>query len=82
MKYLIIERKIEDKNRIKSSMFKQENTRKKIDSLIEKVINKNKKIIFVSRRKVNYEYNPEIKNKKKPKINLNEKNYFGNFDLD
>ena len=82
MKYLIIQRKIEDKNRIKSSMFKQENTRKKIDSLIEKVINKNKKIIFVSRRKVNYEYNPEIKNRRKQKTSSNLKNYFGNFDLD
>ena len=82
MKFLIIQRKIEDKNRIKSSMFKQENTRKKIDSLIEKVINKNKKIIFVSRRKVNYEYNPEIKNRRKQKTSSNLKNYFGNFDLD
>ena len=63
------------------SMFKQENAQKKIDSLIEKVINKNRKIIFASRRKVNIGFNPEIHNRKKQKQN-NYNNYFGNFDLD
>ena len=81
LQYRIIESKIENKNRIKMSMFKQENAQKKIDSLIEKVINKNRKIIFASRRKVNIGFNPEIHNRKKQKQN-NYNNYFGNFDLD
>ena len=81
LQYRIIESKIENKNRIKMSMFKQENAQKKIDSLIEKVINKNRNIIFASRRKVNIGFNPVIHNRKKQKQNkLN--NYFGNFDLD
>ena len=82
LQYRIIESKIENKNRIKMSMFKQENAQKKIDSLIEKVINKNRKIIFASRRKVNIGFNPEIHNRKKQKQNNNNNNYFGNFDLD
>ena len=80
-KYIIIESKIENKNRIKLSMFKQENAQKKINELIEKVINKNRKIIFTSRKKVNVGFN--INNKrKKQKVNSNLNNYFGNFDLD
>ena len=80
-KYNIIESKIEDKNRIKLSEFKQKRTQKKINSIIKKVINKNKKIIFVSRRKVNNGFNPEIHKKKKIRIkDLN--NIFGNFDID
>ena len=62
-------------------MFKQENAQKKINELIEKVINKNRKIIFTSRKKVNVGFN--INNKrKKQKVNSNLNNYFGNFDLD
>ena len=82
LQYKIIESKIENKNRIKLSIFKQENAQKKINSLIEKVNNKNKKIIFVSRRKVNIGFNPEIHNRKTKKQNNNFNNYFGNFNLD
>ena len=82
MKYLSIQSKIEDKNRIKYSKFKQDKIQKKYHSLINKVINKNKKIIFVSRRKVNMGFNPELNIKKSHKINLNRNNYFGDFDLD
>ena len=85
IKYINIQAKIEAKNRIKYSKYKQDNMQKKIDSLINKVINKNKKIIFFSRRKVNNVYNgfnPEIHNKKKYKKQFNINNYFGDFDLD
>ena len=85
IKYINIQAKIEAKNRIKYSKYKQDNMQKKIDSLINKVINKNKKIIFFSRRKVNNVYNgfnPEIHNKKKYKKDFNINNYFGDFDLD
>lgn len=77
----IIENKIEQENRIRALRAKQENNLKKINSIIKKVINKNKKPIFVMRRKVDYGYNPEIHMKKKPKI-FNTTNYFENFDLD
>ena len=85
IKYINIQAKIEAKNRIKYSKYKQDKMQKKIDSLINKVINKNKKIIFFSRRKVNNVYNgfnPEIHNKKKYKKDFNINNYFGDFDLD
>ena len=77
----IIENKIEQENRIRALRAKQENNIKKINSIIKKVINKNKKPIFVMRRKVDYGYNPESQMKKKPKI-FNTTNYFENFDLD
>ena len=80
VKYRIIEGKIEDINRIKISLSKKEKTIKKEYSLIDKVINKNKKLIYASRRKVNIGFNPE-KNKKK-KIIDNKNSIFGEFDLD
>ena len=80
-KFNIIQSKIEDKNRIKLSEYKHEKTRKKLDTIIKKVINKNKKVIFVSRRKVNNGFRP-VKQKTK-KIKINDLNYyFGNFDID
>ena len=77
----IIENKVEQENRIRALRAKQENNLKKINSIIKKVINKNKKPIFVMRRKVDFGYNSEIHKKKKPKI-FNTTNYFENFDLD
>lgn len=77
----IIENKIEQENRIRALRAKQENNLKKINSIIKKVINKNKKPIFIMRRKVDLGYNPENHKKKKPKI-FNTTNYFENFDLD
>ena len=78
-KYRIIEGKIQDINRIKISLSKKEKLIKKEYSLIEKVINKNKKVIYVSRRKVNIGFNHE-KNKKK-KIIDTKNSIFGEFDL-
>ena len=80
VKYRIIEGKIEDINKIKISLSKKEKTIKKEYSLIDKVINKNKKLIYASRRKVNIGFNPE-KDKKK-KIIDKKNNIFGEFDLD
>lgn len=77
----IIENKVEQENRIRALRAKQENNLKRINSIIKKVINKNKKPIFVMRRKVDFGYNSEIHKKKKPKI-FNTTNYFENFDLD
>ena len=77
----IIENKVEKENRIRALRAKQENNIKKINSIIKKVINKNKKPIFVMRRKVDFGYNPESHRNKKPKI-FNTTNYFENFDLD
>ena len=82
MKYLSIQSKIEDKNRINYSKFKQDNIQKKIHSLINKVINKNKKIKFLSRRKVNIGFNPELNIKKRQKKSFNRNNFFGDFDID
>ena len=65
VKYRIIEGKIEDINKIKISLSKKEKTIKKEYSLIDKVINKNKKLIYASRRKVNIGFNPEKDKKKK-----------------
>jgi len=79
--YEVIENKVEQENRIRALRAKQENNLKKINSIIKKVINKNKKPIFVMRRKVDFGYNPESHKKKKPKI-FNTTNYFENFDLD
>jgi len=79
--YEIIENKVEQENRIRALRAKQENNLKKINSIIKKVINKNKKPIFVMRRKVDFGYNPESHKKKNPKI-FNTTNYFENFDLD
>ena len=80
-KFNIIQSQIEDKNRTKLSEFKHEKTRKKLDSIIRKVINKNNKVIFVSRRKVNNGFRSVKRKTKKIKINdLND--YFGNFDID
>lgn len=64
----IIENKVEQENRIRALRAKQENNLKRINSIIKKVINKNKKPIFVMRRKVDFGYNSEIHKKKKPKI--------------
>ena len=80
VKYRIIEGKIEDINKIKISLSKKEKTIKKEYSLIDKVINKNKKLIYASRRKVNIGLNPE-KDKKK-KIIDKKNSIFGEFDLD
>ena len=80
VKYRIIEGKIEDINRIKISLSKKEKTIKKEYSLIDKVINKDKKLIYASRRKVNIGFNPE-KDKKK-KIIDKKNSIFGEFDLD
>ena len=77
----IIENKVEKENRIRALRAKQENNLKKINSIIQKVINKNKKPIFVMRRKVDFGYNSESHKKKRPKI-FNTTNYFENFDLD
>ena len=77
----IIENKIEQENRIRALRAKQENNLKKINSIIQKVINKNKKPIFVMRRKVDFGYNSESHKKKRPKI-FNTTNYLENFDLD
>ena len=78
-KYRIIEGKIQDINRIKISLSKKEKLIKKEYSLIEKVINKNKKVIYVSRRKVNIGFNHE-KSKKKKIIDI-KNSIFGEFDL-
>ena len=82
--YIIISNKIDDKNRKKLYQFKQDNIHKKFNSIIDKIINKQNKIIFTARKKVNIKLNPEIhiKKNKRKKINVDDNNFFGNFDIE
>ena len=81
--YNIIQKKIEDKNRMKLYKIKQEKIRNRINSNINKVINKQNKIIFTARKKVNIKLKLKIDNKKKNRKEINNSdNFFGNFDIE
>ena len=54
----------------------------RFDSILQKVVKKNKKVIFLSRRKDFGRYNNKTKVKKKKKVLTKMENYFGNFDID
>ena len=80
-KYYDIQKKIDESNRKRLCQFKQDLIKNKFNSLIQKVIDKNKKLIFLPRKK--FDKNMKIylkKNKTEKKINSDD-DYFGNFDV-
>ena len=77
-KYLEIQGKINENNRIKLCKKKQDVIKKKFNSLIEKVINKNKKIIFLPRRKVDKNNHGFSRKNRTQKIEDNDDDYLKN----
>ena len=80
-KYFEIQREIDEHNRKKLCQRKQDVIKNKFDSLIQKVIDKNKKIIFVPRRKVDKNMHGYMKKNRTQKIENNGDDYFGQFDI-
>ena len=75
--YLLIQAEIDNINRQKIFQKKQDSIKQKFETLIQKVIDKNKKIIFIPRRNVNFDMRQNLhKNKTENKA----KNDFYNFD--
>ena len=75
--YLLIQAEIDNINRQKIFKKKQDSIKQKFETLIQKVIDKNKKIIFIPRRNVNFDMRQNLhKNKTENKA----KNDFYNFD--
>ena len=75
--YLLIQAEIDNINRQKIFQKKQDSIKQKFETLIQKVIDKNKKIIFIPRRNVNLDMRQNLhKNKTENKA----KNDFYNFD--
>jgi hypothetical protein len=80
-KYFEIQREIDEHNRKKLCQRKQDVIKNKFDSLIQKVIDKNKKIIFAPRRKVDKNMYGYMKKNRTQKIENNGDDYFGQFDI-
>ena len=75
--YFLLQAEIDDINRKKISQKKQDSIKNKFDTLIQKVIDKNKKIIFIRRKNVNFDMRQYLyKNKTENKT----KNDFYNYD--
>lgn len=75
--YLLIQAEIDNINRQKIFKKKQDSIKQKFETLIQKVIDKNKKIIFIPRRNVNFDMRQNLhKNKTENKA----KNDVYNFD--
>ena len=78
-KYYLIQKQIDDTNRQKLCQKKQDYIKNKFDSLIQKVIDKNNKIIFIPRKKVNIPMH--LRKNKKEEKDKKDDDYFGNFDF-
>ena len=80
-KYFEIQKTIDDDNKKKLYKRKQDVIKNKFNSLIQKVIDKNKKIIFIARRKVDKNMVGYLKKNRTQKNEDNEDDYFGKFDV-
>ena len=82
-KYYLIQKKIDDTNRINLSKKKQALIKERFNLLIKKVIDKNKKIIVLQRKKVHKDMRIYLrKNRTDNSDNKDNNNdYFGNFDI-
>ena len=80
-KYFEIQKTIDDDNKKKLYKRKQDIIKNKFNSLIQKVIDKNKKIIFIARRKVDKNMVGYLKKNRTQKNEDNEGDYFGKFDV-
>ena len=81
--YYLIQKNIDDINRIKLSKKKQELIKERFNLLIKNVVDKNKKIIVLQRKKINKGMRIYLK-KNRTENNDNEDDnadYFGNFDV-
>ena len=81
--YYLIQKKVDDINRIKLSKKKQELIKERFDLLIKKVVDKNKKIIVLQRKKVNKDMRIYLKKNRTENCDNEDNNgdYFGNFDV-
>ena len=79
--YYKIQEKIDKINKKRICKLKQDLIKNKFDSLINKVINKNKKIIFLPRKKAGKDMQVFLKKNKTEKKYNNDDDYFGNFDV-
>ena len=80
-KYFEIQKTIDDDNKKKLYKRKQDVIKNKFNSLIQKVIDKNKKIIFIARRKVDKNMVGYLKKNRTQKNEDNGDDYFGKFDV-
>ena len=80
-KYFEIQKTIDDDNKKKLYKRKQDVIKNKFNSLIQKVIDKNKKIIFITRRKVDKNMVGYLKKNRTQKNEDNGDDYFGKFDV-
>ena len=78
-KYYLIQKQIDDTNRQKLCQKKQDYIKNKFDSLIQKVVDKNNRIIFIPRKKVNIPMH--LRKNKKEEKDKKDDDYFGNFDF-
>ena len=79
--YYEIQKEIDETNRKRLSQKKQEFIQEKFNSLIKKVVDKNRKIIFLPRKKVKENLLVYLKKNKAEKKDIIDDDYFGNFDI-
>ena len=79
--YLLLQAEIDDINRKKICQRKQDSIKKKFDTLIQKVIDKNKKIIFIPRKHVNFDMRQYLHKNKTENKTKNDFYLFDEFDF-